>query len=759
MVTLQQLHDLRLGKLGTAVDHWEQMVRKLTSLAQGGDGGPNAADFAAKAQAADWKGDNAGVTKAFTTKTAQQFTDILTEARSIHAVLRDAHTALTKHQADVKAAIERWTSRNVRFDNAGGAHAVSQRLPDNSTHASASQSDVDAAASEMGRILAAADEVDRIATRALQAHAKDRYDFDESGYKSLGDADRRQGRQDADALVALARKGDGMTDAELRRFDAIMAYQRDNPAFAERFAAKLGANGTLEFWHGLADPRQSFPPDGERAKILAAVQESLSLTLASASHVDSAEMSAWKAGIIAAGDDRIGPGGPYGYHVMSSLMTKGRWDTSFLTSYGEKLVEFERSSNKRGGPHELWKSPDSVPFRLTYPHDPDAADNDPLNGFLEALGHNPEASLEFFDGYSGGDDPKGPTRVSNFDYLVGAGGDEKAMRAWPADPSGRPPGFEHLGHALEAATLGYPYDAENPAIPPARTREEIVMRDARTALMDRIVDHYATSSTIDKQDGIQNSLARMAAGHIDSLNYSVDNFGQSGRHTGRDQLFGASQNHLRDFGMLESQEFLRALAQDQSAYWTVSAAQQVYGAGVMAAHGEDLTSGRDLALHSAKMHGLLDEVRFETIGKEFAEEKDARNRELAKQAEWRSAAASAVIGAGVGVTTALIVPAGAVAAVAVPIAVESAGEAAETAVDVGMIDWLKAKEYDNTEKAVQGIAYARRAGANMAMEPVLAWAAAHEMTPTEIRALTREAHREYNAGRSLTDTDDQRGHL
>ncbi|OII60306.1 hypothetical protein BJP40_10805 [Streptomyces sp. CC53] len=755
MITLRELHDLRLGKLKAAVEDWEQMVRKLAALAQGGDD-VNAADFAARAEGADWQGDNAAVTKAFTVTTARQFTDIVTEARSIHAVLRDAHTALAKHHRDLVAAVDKWSAKHVRFDDAGGAHPVSRKLPDNSTHTSATQEDVDAAAAEVGSILAAANEVDRIATRALRGHAESAHDFDETGHRSLQDADRHQGRQDADLLVGLARKGDALTEAELRRFNAVMEYQRDNPAFAERFATGLGAEGTLRFWQDLADPRQSFLPDGERGTILATVQENLSLTLAAATHVDSPAMNEWKAGVLASGDERLRPGGPYGFQLVSSLMTKGTWGTDFLTSYGEKLIEFERDSGKRGGPYELWSSSTVVPHRLAYPYDPSGKANDPFNGFLEALGHNPEAALRFFGDHTGGGDEDGPKRVDNLDYLLGTGQDEKDNRAWPLGFDRQIAGYEFLGHALESATLGFAYDDGSPSVPPTRTQEQVVARNERTELMERLVEHYRSSSEIDAHDGIRGSLARMAAGHIDSLTYSMDNFGGSGEAIGRDALYGADRHHLRDFDRADSTAFLRALASDREAYETVSVAQQVYGTSAMAAHGDDVASARHVGLRSVYLHGFLDEVRSEAIGKEFAEEAEQRNLELEKQAAWRGYATSALVGAGVGVGAALVTGTG-VGAILIPIAIETVGGAVETQVETETMQWLQDNKFDNSQQAIDGLDAAREAGEKRAATPLLNWAEARGMPRSEVSDLMAAAEGRYGEGAQNADTDNARG--
>lgn len=382
---------------------------------------------------------------------------------------------------------------------------------------------------------------------------------------------------------------------------------------------------------------------------------------------------------------------------------------------------------------------------------PSSTPHDPVAGFMDALGHTPEASLDFFNGSTG----QGDDKLSNWDYLVGH---DKGAREWPVGEDGKPVGFDNLGHALESATLGYPYDEKDPSIPPMKTEAQIEAREARTDLMSRVVGNYSSADVIDKQPGISDSLARMASGHIDSLNYSAADFGGTGGANGRDARFGADKNHLADFGLTNTTNFLRAVATDEDAYNTLSAAQQAYGSSVMAAQGGDEGDVKRVALHSMTMHGILDQSRFESIGQEFADEKEAANRELEKQGAWRDFAAGAVIGTGVGVASAVVIPASAAAAVAVPLAFEVAGGAAETHMSNQTLDWLKENEFDNKDEALQGIDKARDTGQTNAMIPLLNYAQANGMSDDEIWDLSDEAEEAYNKGRDRSDTKDVRGY-
>lgn len=221
-------------------------------------------------------------------------------------------------------------------------------------------------------------------------------------------------------------------------------------------------------------------------------------------------------------------------------------------------------------------------------------------------------------------------------------------------------------------------------------------------------------------------------------------------------MFGAEVNQLRDFE--SSTSFIRALVTDKDAYETVSAAQQIYGASAMAAHGADDAAAMDVGLHSVKMHGMMDEVRMEAIGKEFADEKGKRDMELAKQGAWRDFATSAVIGTVAGVGAAVIVPAGVAAAIAVPLAFEVAGGAAETHFATQTMDWLKENEYNNRGEAVSGIEKATKDGQLNAVNPLVNWAESRGMSQREIHRLLDEAELRYQVGAGRTDTDNARGH-
>ncbi|MFI6208714.1 hypothetical protein ACIBAI_20290 [Streptomyces sp. NPDC051041] len=752
MVTFNELLNARLGSLKEAVDDWTETVKRLKKLDEQASKG-----LLKKAEKADWKGENAGITLPFVRKTAKEFGDAATEAESIRNILRDAYTEFKAAKTKVDEVVKAAPDQGIRIDADGTVSYLvhPDRRSKDYSGPDPQEKDFDRVRSVIKTAVEKATEADEVASRALRTLVgKDRNNFSGTEYDSLTQAGKVQDAADARAAAKIVAKGDDATPEEIDRLNKYFEDNKGDQYFAERFALEVGAKGSLEYWADLGDPSDGSRLGADHPKRIKELQENWGLTLAAATHSDSAEMARWKADMIKAGDDVIQTRGtsPYGFQIMSNLMRNGAYETKFLNDFVNAAVVTERRMTGDGAikPNQVWDSGLGMLPRLNW-GDKDDMGTDPMTGLMEALGHNPDASLKFFN-----DSTKlGEDKLSNWDYFVGHG---KDARVWPVDQDGKPQGYANLGHALESATLGYAYDTEDPSIPAMKTEEQIAAREARTELMSKVVSNYSSAAVIDKQPGITDSLAKMAAGHIDSLNYSAADFGGSSNVNGRDDRFGAEKNHLADFGLTKTTKFLRALAGDEDAYNTISAAQQAYGTSVMAAQGDDRGDVKRVAMHSIMMHGMLDQARFESIGQEFADKKEAANRELEKQGAWRDFAAGAAIGTVVGVASELIIPTRAAAAIAVPLAFEVVGGAAETYMSNQTLDWLKENEFDNTDEALQGIEKARATGQHNAMTPLLNYAQANGLSEDDIWDLSVEAEGHYNDGRARSDTKDVRGY-
>ncbi|MCC3771074.1 DUF6571 family protein [Streptomyces sp. UNOC14_S4] len=395
-LSFEDVLHLRLDKLGTATDDWTALIGKLEHLAS------EARDsMKAKSDAARWRGENAGVTRPFVDKTAKEFQDAVTQATSIRNILRDAHTTLGKAKQDLQKIVDHPPAGVTIWPDGVVARSVHpDRRGTGNTDPGPSAETLDGVADQIKRALEQAAEADETVTRALSTiSTKHPYDFSSEKYKSLADfrkQDRDLSIKDADEMVKLAAKG-VKTDAELARFNEVLAMHKDNPVFSERFATKMGAEGVMDFYAGLSDPRRLPKPGTQRFEELEKLQKNLGFVLAEATHSDSADMRKWKQDVIQLGPkvlDLPDHQKAYGFQVMSSLMHTGNYDKKFLNDYGNALVATDR---KMKLPGHFWNGPTVQNNHLNFDGVEKDFGRDPMTGFLKALSHNPDASTEFFN--------------------------------------------------------------------------------------------------------------------------------------------------------------------------------------------------------------------------------------------------------------------------------------------------------------------------------------------------------------------------
>ncbi|MEU9945663.1 hypothetical protein [Streptomyces lavendulae] len=91
--TWTDLMTIDLAKLNEAATEWKTAAEELAKLH-----GTVRDGLVKKSEAARWEGANATVTREFVRSAAKEVDDLQREARSIYAVLADAHAELTRIQ-------------------------------------------------------------------------------------------------------------------------------------------------------------------------------------------------------------------------------------------------------------------------------------------------------------------------------------------------------------------------------------------------------------------------------------------------------------------------------------------------------------------------------------------------------------------------------------------------------------------------------------------------------------------------------------
>ncbi|MEU0337199.1 hypothetical protein [Streptomyces sp. NPDC006193] len=656
------LYHANFKLLDDAVSDWSTLVKHLADLKK------DAEDHLHKAAVkADWAGVNAQVSKQFVGKTAGEFGDAHTQATTIYRILLDTRDELKLYHRQLTDAVSRGQKKNLTvIDRGDGAFQVmGSTRPDWASDPSGKtgatdQKDVDALRDEIQGILSKATESDSTARDVLVAIAdQTRTGFSDAHYKDRDTA--AAAVKEADELAKLARKDpDDLTVEEFDRVNAGLKKYHDDPLFAERFTARLGAKRTLEFWAGVTDPMVAPDLTRERREQFDELQKSLGLTLATASRSDTPSMTRWKQDVIELGDRPIGHRADVlGVQVMSNLMRVGDYDDAFLTAYGKRLMATERKFTHDGA-HTGWQQLPTNPYLNRMSGD---TGWDPLSGYLKGLSNNPAAATDFFNDDFIPKDGDHKHAVSNFKYLF-------EDRHWPqaikSDISGdwSHDGRNNLAAALEAATTGHPAGELPTDDTPAHNAGQVKLFESIVSSISddnaRLTDHGYMADSIGQ-------IASEYLPDIDRATTDVDPHPDKGDADGqaawdRVQKLYPVQGTGAELDRREATRFLFAVGQDPKGYAAVEVGQKAYMGRLMEYHlNPDLPAEqrpnqdvelaiRDIARHSGQVSGTLAMGRNEAV----AGPADAKDKDFDHSvAQWKNLL-SGTVGTGVGVGTSFI---------------------------------------------------------------------------------------------------------
>ncbi|MFG2129720.1 hypothetical protein ACGFNV_18230 [Streptomyces sp. NPDC048751] len=699
MLKYEDIIDAPVAKLKAAADDWSEMAGKLDKLAT------DAADgMKAKAEKAAWEGVNAGVTKAFIGKTAKEFADAAAEAKGVQQILEEGHAAIKKAKDDlVNIRDHEGPAAGIQVDGKG---KVTARKPLSESHAARHDPDysellqqekrnIESWQKRIDLIVDNCNDTDLALKNTLEANVTDRKDFSAPTYTKLD-------QEEAARAAALAAKGRNITHTELQQLNELLKDNSSSVEFSKGFYEKLGPEKSLAFFGQLStDTYEYGKVDAERLKDVQELQKNLGLNLATASH-DKEFTDKWGPELRKLGTERIpltkhDYGGPFGYQLLGGIMRYGNYDAKFLNPIAEHVAQLHAKDPGMFAANKVVNSPFKNPFN---PSGVNGAGYDPATAMLEALGNSPEAAKKFFadpptayneDGTVNhgatadlGKDKDGQAIDNYLDFFGNekweSFGDVNSLddKELKASLDQMP---DALGHALEAATLGYP--AGHP--------DAGVVRDAdNAAIMQKVMEKYAADPGLLKEhhEAMADSLGTMGAGYIDDINWAL-------AKNDPDSVFAPGKNpdgHL-DFadtadgnGRSVVRGFLSTLGQHPDAYATVSTAEQVYTRSALeGAVGPDGKITEEVEARAratvrvgAEVQGMLDQSRADQVEATNLKTHEDYEKAVAKRAGWVEFGATAGIAAGVAFLPATA--AVGTAAVLIPLATDTASGFAEQVV-------------------------------------------------------------------------------
>ncbi|MER5962480.1 hypothetical protein [Streptomyces sp. NPDC002057] len=698
MLTFDNVYQAPLDKMKSAADDWSAMKGKLDKLAEDAR-----TTMAAKAKDEYWRGVNAEVTKPFVDKTAKEFDDAAKSADGIHKVLEDGYNAFKKAKDDLKKIVDTEApTKRFRVTSAGKVEAVEplsqtkdqgmRHDPDFQDMVRKESADIAEMQRRIDAIVETCDDADVSCSNALKANVTgDKHNFSGPKYTSL-DA------EEAQRAVDLAKKGRDISHEELMRLNELLKDNSGSKEFSRTFYDGMGPKGALEFFGQLSTDTYDYTKvDKQRLADVQDLQKNLGLNLATATQGGDAWTDKWSTEMRKLGTERIplikyDNNPAFGYQLLGGIMRYGDYDKKFLVPIAEHVTQLHAKD-----PYLFANSKPMINGGLQNQYNPSGVNGagfDPMVSMLEALGHSPEASKEFFskdptsynkDGSLGGTvDLNGKKDGKQADYLDYFA--NKDYTFFPDidghDPDAAKKSADYmpdaLGHALEAATLGHAWDDPTPQL----------KRDETTAeIMTDVMTKYGDDPELLKkwQSPLSDSLGNMGAGYIDDLNWGLDK-------NNPDSVFNPTKDPSAhpEFGREATVKFLSTLGQHPDAYATISTAERLYTTSVLEAQvGPDgkIDEGRarGAVFTGATLQGLLDESRGAQVEAEGMKKHEEYEKAQAAKAGWVELGATVGIAAGVAFLPATA--AVGAAAILVPLAVDTGSGVMEQLAGQVIGDW------------------------------------------------------------------------
>lgn len=667
-ITYNDLIRVDLGKLDTAVSDWKEAVSNLKQLETAARDG-----LKKKSDTAHWQGVNATVTRQFVDKTAKEIGDLHEEANSIFQVLDDAHRELTALQKSVKSLTSEAEAKGyIVRDNGDGTVSVDLRsdagdddkLKDRQHYADLITTKV-----------AHSNDIDQSTKLALKrSHGNDLYNAGHAEYDSLNDAQ-------SERALELAKKREDMTDEELKELNRLLRYngRENNGEFATEFFEGLGGpKQTLEFYAAMSIDGTDQDATKTRLAGVQDLQKYMGHALANATDPYTPQSikgerqhlpSWWGAEFRRLGTQEIewerGQWSkPYGYQVLGGLLRYGNYDPAFLTPIAEHVSQLHDDdphrflSNKPAGSEDIYGFNPSGKL---------GSGNEPLNSVLEALGHSPEAAEKFFTetptAYNEDGTIKSGAKTGfksyldlftkeDFEWTIDTNAtnvladEEAAKKALNFGP-------DALGHALEAATTGRPYNSDvvDTSVKHSESQAKLV-HDIVEKFSEnpKLLTHNLNGDLEDEETGplyaLRDSLGNISADYI-------GDFQRSMYLEGEDSKVFPTNGAPASLESGNAQKFLGLVGQDPDAYSAITAAQQSYtsivvqdflrqeGNGLTA---EDGARVGDLVAPGAAIAGIMSNSRADAIYDYHTASDKEFNEAAADNAKW----VNRIIGVGTG---------------------------------------------------------------------------------------------------------------
>ncbi|MGF1425103.1 hypothetical protein [Kitasatospora sp. LaBMicrA B282] len=576
MVTFDQLQHTDLSSLDGAASDFEALVRNwdLSTELQ--------TSVIGTLQGCGWTGPAAEACAGSLTDVRNQIDMAFEEASGLARALRDGHTEFAAAQQALLTAVQSGTQEGLTIDSSGTVQwppATSDADKHDPQYDSTWKSKADAIHQQIQAALDRATTADQ--GLAYTVGADTGTSTQSFTCSPVGGLETGEVKQAAD-LLSLGSKA---TDAQVAQLNAILKAHANDPQFNTDFYNTLGPDGFLKSYGAMGEYSYYGTPDKDN---LTQLQVNLGTALASATDTKNVPhlSDEWEAGLRKAGatqyqllPDQLQGGNPYGYQILSNILRTGNYDAHFLQPIAEHMTQLSEQDPHMWSDAVMKANPVTQTFFLG-PGDGKNGGLNPMSGMLEALGHSPDAATKFFSDPPTQYNPDGTVKAAasgSNNYLAkltdpGYGSILQDITTKDAILGGKACDLEAgaLGHALEAATIGQPYDAEGVPYP--------LHTPAMTSVMQQVVTLMGTNKGPDLITGngavfhsMNTSLGHMTAAYMGEVQSAF------APHDKLPLYETVDPNHPQPtLDSAATTRFLAALGHDPDAYGSIAQAQQAY---------------------------------------------------------------------------------------------------------------------------------------------------------------------------------------
>lgn len=477
MPTYHEILTTDLSTLTTAADRWDGMAAELKKQETAYE-----RDVHGITLRPAWTGQSQQAANARFGTRLKEFRDAQTEAKAIASLLRDAHTQFAGLRTKLEAARDDAVAKGLAVTDRGEVWHDASRLSQQDRIAYAH--DVDEQKAVTSRISSFQARIDHCVRAVNDADGGVEVAFGavvqgpvwndgfgpEFNGEAQGDVEAYE-EKEAEDIADRVRSGDA-TPADYRELRRLLADNSHDRVFSQTLLDHLGAKGTVELSNtleGLA--HQGGPQHGSP---YLDTEKGLATVLATATQdPDSAFTDRFRAQMREVGTEQFtidGVGLPgekvRGYQSLVTLMQQGSgYNGKFLEDTADDIRHAEESYvPEYGKPGSLWSMDEKIDGE-----DDGWFANDPLDGMLGIMSHDPATSAEYLD----------PDLNDNLDYLVDKRDWDVVVDHYATPPGGYTTGMPVMaadgddrlgfGNALTAAATGVDPDTSGPVGPTVHT--------------------------------------------------------------------------------------------------------------------------------------------------------------------------------------------------------------------------------------------------------------------------------------------------